>query len=170
MLKLDSTVHRLESDIVSESFQHPERGTLKGSFREPGEKWRLSGLARMWPSGQSWHAVWQQLSSKQNFLCADTSANSCGINTQAERTICPPLASNKKVIQGGSTGCVIQVRCSTVAWIWHFTTADFFVFLSRCDYVHIPNTHPAPSAQHASYHITGIYHFQSCGGGVVSQR
>lgn len=139
MLKLDSTVQRLESDIVSKSCQ---RGRCKGGFWRPGEeKRRLSRFRRMRPPEQSWQVLLQQLSLGPNFLCTGTSAASCGINTLAERTRCPPLSSNKKVIQGGSwkahrvcdPGQVLTA--STVAGIWHLIPVD-------CDCVLYPKHSP----------------------------
>lgn len=74
-----------------------------------------------------------------------------------------------------------RIRCdpgqvltgSTVAGIRHLTPNAGSLFLfpclpatERC----IPNTHPAAFAQHASYHVTGIYHFTSCGGGELRDR
>lgn len=147
MLKLDSTVHRLDSDIASKSCQ---RGRCKGRFwRACEEKRRLSGFRRRWPPEQSWQAPLQQLSFGPNFLCTDTSAASCGINTLAERTRCPPLSS-KKVIQGGpwkahrvcDPGQVLTA--STVAGMWHLIPADFCFYRLTATAVCIPNTHPAP--------------------------
>lgn len=125
MLKLDSAVHRLDSDIVSESCQ---RGRCKGGFWRASEgRRRLSGFRRRRPTKQSWQVLLQQLSWGPNFFCTGTSAASCGINTSAERTRCPPLSSNffekkKKSNPGrilkGTQGarvcvcvCEIQVRC-----------------------------------------------------------
>lgn len=54
---------------------------------------------------------------------------------------------------------------STVAGIWHLTPADFLFSRLTATVFCIPNTHPAAFAQHASYHVTGIYHFTSCEGG-----
>lgn len=93
MLKLDSTVHRLESDIVSKSCQ---RGRCNGGFWRPTDekRWR-SGFVRMRPPPQSWQVLLQQLSLGPNFLCTGTSAASCGINTVAQRghvvLLCPQI-------------------------------------------------------------------------------
>lgn len=76
----------------------------------------------------------------------------------------------KKVTQGGSERHRVcdpgqALTASTVAGIWHLTPADFLFSRLTATVLCIPNTHPAPFAQHASYHVTGIYHFTSCGGG-----
>lgn len=96
MLKLDRTVHRLESDIVSRSCQPPERGRRKGGLRRAGEERRqLSGLGGMRLPVWSWQTLLKQLSSSgPNLLYPRTSAASSGINTLAEPTLCPLLSSN----------------------------------------------------------------------------
>lgn len=167
MLKLASTVQRLDSGIASKSCH-------RGDFWRPGDKKRqLSGFRRRWPPTQSWQALLQQLALDPHFLSTGTSAGSCGINTSAERTLCPPLSSNKEVIQGGhwkaqrmcDTGQLLTA--CTVAGIWHLIPADF-CFLVSLPLRSVSQTLTLlPSAQHASYHVTGIYHFTSAKGGVL---
>lgn len=81
MLKLDSSVHRLDSDIVSRSCH---TGRCELDFWRAGEKKRqLSGLRRRWPPKQFWPVLLQQPSWGPTFLCIGTSAGSWGIKTLA---------------------------------------------------------------------------------------
>lgn len=175
MLKLDSTVHRLDSDIVSKSCQ---RGRCKGGFwRASEEKRRLSGFRSRRPPKQSWQVLLQQLSLGPNFLCTGASAASCGINTLAERTRCPPLSSNKKSNPGrilkGTQGVWSRSGVNSLYCCRDMTpnSSWLFVFTVSLRLCSVSQTLTLlPFAQHASYHVTGIYHFTSCEGGVVRQR
>lgn len=81
MLKLDSSVHRPDSDIVSRSCH---RGRCELDLWRAGEKKRqLSGLRRRWPPKQLWPVLLQQPSWGPAFLCIGTSAGSWGIKTLA---------------------------------------------------------------------------------------
>lgn len=133
MEKLESIVHKLPSDMPSRSCQHGELGCL----RKPGEEKRLVSLgrdaARPPPPKASRLvvlAIAQQ--SKPSLTCADTSANSCGMQKLecGSGTACP-LSSPP----GGGGGGVLNHKSLRVQWklivvIIPFPLSLFLLFLS----------------------------------------
>lgn len=93
-----------------------------------------------------------------------------GMKDRSSSTV---LKFKKKAVQGGSgkahrvcnPGQALTV-CA-VAGMWHLTPADFCFLVSPPLRSGSQTLAPLPSAQHASYHVTGTYHFPSCGRGVV---
>lgn len=146
MLKLDSSVHRLDSDIVSRSCH---RGRCELDFWRAGEKQRLlSGLRRRWPPKQFWPVLLQQPSWGPTFLCIGTSAGSWGINHRHKGQVVLHRPQIRKKWPGEDperhTRCVIQVRCWQSVLLQGYDTQHqlTFVFSSHCDCVLYPKHSP----------------------------
>lgn len=145
ILKLDSSVHRLDSDMVSRSCH---RGRWELDFWRAGEKKRLllSGLRR-WPPKQFWPVLLQQPSWGPTFLCIGTSAGSWGIKHWHKGQVVlhrPQIKKRSREAPERHTGCVIQVRRWQSVLLQGCDTQHqlTFVFSSHCHCVLYPKHSP----------------------------
>ena len=130
MEKLESIVHKLASDMASKSCKYGKPVCL----RKPGEEKRLvsPGCDTARPPKVSRWVLSVAQQSKPNLPCADTSANSCGMQRLecGSGTACPLLSSQGGVLNHKSLGVQRALIVVIIPFPLSFLSRFLSIFLS----------------------------------------